>query len=291
MSIPEKGIAYPNQKIIRFIPPTERKQVKLMRKLIPVVVLAIATWWAGPAGATSANVNQNFNIPVHASLDADWNCSNTGPTINISGTLAYGDTAVRFVFQNNAKGTHKYITDIVDAPFGVTITDGTLTIPKQPAIHFDNGSYWGQGVGGNPYISFQFTDDNGAVLGAPILLGRCVQGTSYKHLDQVLSIPANANLNVSALECSSVKSNLEFGGYGSHIGFSGLLYLDNNINKVVHRAISTADFGVTLDHAEVVPKGGNAGGAGGNPWISMQVLSSGNVVGNVALGRCHDLLS
>lgn len=249
--------------------------------------LATATALAAPAGGVRAapvNVNAGFTVPVHAELDTSWSCSNNpGPTIEIGGTLAYGGATVTFYFTNNAKWTHNYESS-ADVDFGVTPTGGTLTLPKQPAKELNGYT----GVGGNPYISFQFVDDSNNPLGSPILLGRCVQGTSFKHISSTFDIPAGAQLTVSSLSCTNDKSMLDFGGYVSHVGFAGLLYLDNNINRVVHRATSTANFGVTLDTAISVPKSGSAGGAGGNPWVFMQITGS-STWGPTLLGRCRSL--
>lgn len=245
-----------------------------------------------PSAGATVSTSTHLTVPAHLELDASWSCDNTGPTVQVGGTLFLGSgPAVQFTFQNNDKGTHTYTTDPIDVPWSVTVNGGDgITVPKQPAIKQASGSWWGSGVGGNPYISFQAVDTNGNPLGDPILLGRCVQGTSFKHVSEDWSLPAGVDVTVTPTACTNDKSSLDFGGDGTHVGAKGLLYLDNNINKVVHRATTSADMGFDIDSSEVVPKSGHLDGAGGNPWISVQVLdANGNVVSDTALGRCRQL--
>jgi hypothetical protein len=245
-----------------------------------------------PGASASVSTSTSLTVSAHVELDASWSCDNTGPTVNVGGILVLGSgPSVQFTFKNNDKGTHTYITPPIDVPWSVTVNGGDgITVPKQPAIAQSSGSWWGTGAGGNPYISFQAVDSNGNSLGNPILLGRCVQGTSFKHVSQDWSLSAGVDVTVTPTACTNDKSSLDFGGDGTHVGAKGLLYLDNNINKVVHRATTSADMGFDLDSSEVVPKSGHLDGAGGNPWISVQVLDAhGNVVSDTALGRCRQL--
>ena len=250
-----------------------------------------------PVSAAPVTTVTNFKIRAHAELDADWACDNTGATVNVGGTLTLENgPTVQFTFKNNAKGTHTFLGDPDSFPvagWSLTINDGDgITVPKQPARTLDASSgVTGTGTGGNPYISFQAVDSNGAVLGAPILLGRCVQGTSFKHVSADWQLPASATVTTAGLSCTNARSELSFGGNGAHVGVDGLLYLDNNINKVVHRATTTANLGVSLFGSEMIPKSpGRAGGAGGNPHISLQVYNTGGTqLSDTYLGRCRSL--
>lgn len=260
--------------------------------LLGAAALVVALPFTPHAVATTSTSTQ-LRIPAHLELDASWSCDNsTGPTVTVGGVLYLGDgPSVTFTFKNNDKGTHTWVSDPINVPWSVTVNGGDgITIPKQPAIKQETGDWWGQGAGGNPYISFQAVDGNGDALGDPILLGRCVQGTSFKHLSQDWQLPAGVDVTVSPVSCTNDKSSLDFGGDGTHVGANGVLYFDNNINKVVHRAITSADMGFDLEDPEVVPKSGHLDGAGGNPWISVQVLDAlGHTVSDTALGRCRQL--
>lgn len=260
--------------------------------MVAVAALAVTAPFLPHAGATTAT-HTALKIPAHLELDASWSCDNTGPTVTVGGVLYLGaGPTVQFSFQNNARGTHLWTSPPIDVPWSVTVNGGDgITVPKQPALQSTPDDPWfGTGTGGNPYISFQAVDTAGNPLGDPILLGRCVQGTSFKHVSQDWSLPAGVDVTVTPTACTNDKSYLNFGGDGTHVGAKGLLYLDNNINKVVHRATTTADMGFDIDNPESVPKSGALGGAGGNPWISVQVLdANGNVVSDTALGRCRDL--
>jgi len=260
--------------------------------MVAAAALAVAAPFMPHASATTSTTT-SLKLQAHLDLDTSWGCdNNTGPWITVGGTLYLGaGPTVRFNFENNLKGTHLYPVTIDDVPWSVSVNGGQgVTVPKQPAIKQASGDWWGQGVGGNPYISFQAVDSNGAALGTPILLGRCVQGTSFKHVSQDWSLPAGVNVTVTGDACTNDKSSLDFGGAGTHVGAEGLLYLDNNINKVVHRATTTADMGFDITDPETIPKSGHLDGAGGNPWLDLQVFDKdGNLLSDTMLGRCRDL--
>src|SRR5204863_2983014 len=89
-----------------------------------------------------------------------------GPYITLNGEMRLSGLGARIILSNNAKGTHTASADV--AADVVLIPAGqSIQIAKQPSRG---------GVGGNPWIYFQFTDPSGAALGSPMLLGRCVQG-------------------------------------------------------------------------------------------------------------------
>ncbi|HTL55774.1 MAG TPA: hypothetical protein VL361_08845 [Candidatus Limnocylindrales bacterium] len=91
--------------------------------------------------------------------------NNPGPYITFEGGMALSGVNARFIFRNNLKGTH---TKIVESTANVTIIpEGTpIVIPKQPVLG---------GSGGNPLIWIQLLQGNGAPIGDPYFLGRCVQ--------------------------------------------------------------------------------------------------------------------
>jgi len=110
-------------------------------------------------------ISPEFVSQVVALADvAAVDCANhPGPVIQVGGTITFSGLHARFIFRNNAKGTHT-AQDMRDV---VLIVKGSeVTIPKSPAQG---------GAGGNPIISIQFQDGAGDPLAAPVRLGRCVQ--------------------------------------------------------------------------------------------------------------------
>jgi len=110
-------------------------------------------------------ISPEFVSQVVALADvAAVDCANhPGPVIQVGGTITFSVLHARFIFRNNAKGTHT-AQDMRDV---VLIVKGSeVTIPKSPAQG---------GAGGNPIISIQFQDGAGDPLAAPVRLGRCVQ--------------------------------------------------------------------------------------------------------------------
>jgi hypothetical protein len=99
---------------------------------------------------------------ARAIIHAD--CSNNpGPWITLNGDLGLSGLNARIIFQNSLKGTHTAERDTKDV---VLIPAGSkIVIPKQPPLG---------GVGGNPIISFQFTDGEDPIT-KNVVLGRCVQ--------------------------------------------------------------------------------------------------------------------
>ena len=99
---------------------------------------------------------------ARAVIQAD--CSNhPGPYITLGGDITLSGLNARIIFENNLKGTHKTVRDTKDI---VLIPAGSkIVIPKQPPLG---------GAGGNPIISFQFTDGEDPIT-KPVVLGRCVQ--------------------------------------------------------------------------------------------------------------------
>jgi hypothetical protein len=111
-----------------------------------------------------SDISQTVLVP--ATLNADvtaLDCSNTGSTISLTGNLVMSGLNAKIIFTNNDIGTHTNDQSITTTviPSGISIE-----FPKQPSLG---------GVGGNPFVSLQFQDVNGATIGNSISLGRCVQ--------------------------------------------------------------------------------------------------------------------
>jgi hypothetical protein len=249
--------------------------------LVALCVATVLTTGVMAAGAQSASVSQNFSVKAHVELDATAvQCDNTGSTVVFSGTVTLGGTTIQVTFENNFKGTHK-IVKTGEADLEITPAGGSVTLPKQPVLG---------GVGGNPWLSFQFTDDNGNALSDRILLGRCVQGVTLNHVSQDLALGADASALAQALDCSNKGTTVSLTGNEDRGGLNGILYMDNNKNKVVHEYQTAAALSISLTPAITVQKQGNVGGPGGNPIILLQFVGDNGALGPIAdLGRCVQL--
>lgn len=111
------------------------------------------------------NISPSFLGDVLAQADvAGLDCANSpGPIISVGGSVTFSGLHARFIFRNNLKGRHT-ATDTRDV--ALVVQGSSITIPKQPVLG---------GSGGNPIISLQFVDGEGAPLDGPIRLGRCNQ--------------------------------------------------------------------------------------------------------------------
>ncbi|HXF95524.1 MAG TPA: hypothetical protein VNI61_05425 [Gemmatimonadales bacterium] len=97
-------------------------------------------------------------------------CANSpGPYISLRGDLALrSGVDAKLIFRNNDNpvgGPHQAQEDVV-ARVRLVPPGHTLTFPKQPVLG---------GVGGNPWIYFQFLSGRGEAIGSEALIGRCEQ--------------------------------------------------------------------------------------------------------------------
>ena len=129
--------------------------------------LAVMALLCAQVSRADQQVSTGFSMPIQVNAVVNESgCQNhPGPTITLSGAISLGGFNARVIFKNNVKGTH---TATVVRQFDVTLlpAGSTIEIPKQPVRG---------GVGGNPLISIQFLHGDGAPIGEPVELGRCVQ--------------------------------------------------------------------------------------------------------------------
>jgi len=216
-------------------------------------------------------------MPVHVTANInETGCDNSpGPQITLEGTIALGGLQVQLLFENNVKGTHQTVVTFEKTVELVPVGQ-EIVIPKQPVLG---------GVGGNPYIWLQFYNANGD-LGAPIFLGRCVQGLSIGQ--DFLNSALIASL-VTASDCSNNPGpTITFSGGLNLSGLNARFIFSNNV-KGTHTAYATADVTIIPEGTSVqIPKQPVDGGSGGNPLIFIQFLQGdGTPIGDqLFLGRC-----
>lgn len=233
-----------------------------------------------------AQVASSFTMPVGIKASASLSgCNNSpGPQITLSGAITLGGLTADMIFRNNQIGTHKLVIQNAVAVAAVP-ANGTIVIPKQPVLG---------GVGGNPWIWVQMTDENNTALSDQIFLGRCVQGPFG--IEAGVSAAVTVAATFTASDCAN--------NPGPYIYMDGALIFAHGLkarftfanadNPVggPHEAVGTTD--VTLIGSGVslqFPKQPVLGGVGGNPWISVQFeQGDGTAIGDeVLLGRCVQL--
>ena len=254
-----------------------------MQKQWLFAATALAALVASPAGATS--VEARFGVPAAVDFSASAaQCQNSpGPFITLSGDLSLGGVNGRFIFRNNAQGTHQRTEDVT--------TDVPLLSAGQ-TIHFAKQPPQG-GVGGNPYIWLQFYDGGWKSLSSPILLGRCVQG--LRGGAALFKQVANAALEIEASgDCTnhpgpeiSLEGGITLGGLNAKLVFT-------NNAKWTHVAKSDVVVDLVIlpaGQAIEFPKQPPLGGVGGNPLIYFQFVddSGAALSPELSLGRCVQL--
>lgn len=225
-------------------------------------------------------------IPLSASLDVRTtasDCSNSnGPYITLEGTLSFHGIKTDIILKNNVKGTHT-ASEQVNAVVQILADGEKITLPKQPSRG---------GVGGNPYIWLQFVGDKGGPIGAPQLLGRCVQGLSAAHLDFQMLSHLDADLGTGS--CSGAGGpQITLTGALGLTGINAKLIFTNNA-KWTH--VAAEDVCVDLlvlkpGEKLVFNKSPHLGGAGGNPLVYLRFLDhkDGPLCNEIFLGRCNQL--
>jgi len=255
-----------------------------MNRTSVAALAAAASLGLVASASASVSITQSFSQNAHVEVRTSASgCSNNpGPYITIDGSLGLGGAKARIILTNNEKWTHVATGDVV-ADVDIVPAGQSLTFHKQPPQG---------GVGGNPWIYFQFNNCKGTTLSNPILLGRCVQGLNPAALDFLL--PTAASCNVTSDGCSNspgpfvtLDGELRLGGVG------GTLILTNNA-KFTHAASGDVVIDVVLlpdGQSITFHKQPPAGGAGGNPIIYVQFLNgSGSPVGDpIKLGRCNKI--
>ena len=256
-----------------------------------LVVLMVSAAWA-PAARADQTVTSFVSIPalLQGSV-ASWDCQNSpGPWITFEGSIVLAGVNVELVFRNNInRDVHTRVEDVQIAA-AITANE-KIVIPKQPSHVFLDGE--GTGVGGNPWISVQLIDRNGAALTGEILLGRCVQGAFNPTAD--FSAAAFAQAVLEVLDCTNNPG--PFINVSGSVSFSGVkarfIFRNQRTDGAPHEAIATVDLtGIQEGFTLRFPKQPVLGGVGGNPWISVRFADgSGNALGEeILLGRCVQLM-
>lgn len=139
-----------------------------MRLILVALCMAVAVGCSDSSGYRSTGVLDTTAVSatawcpeIQVAID---HCENApGSEISIQGAIEWPGVKGVFVFRNNMKGTHQreevvFTIDLIEA--------GLITFDKEPSAG---------GVGGNPHIWFQLTDEDGNAIGDEIYLGRCNQ--------------------------------------------------------------------------------------------------------------------
>jgi hypothetical protein len=252
----------------------------MRRSMLMLLALTVFTASSASAATVSKNFNQTGKVNLKVTPSGCEN--NPGPYITIDGAMTLSGAKARLIFSNNERLTHSNSADVkVDVE--LTPVDGEFRIAKQPSRG---------GVGGNPWIYFQFTSPSGAALTSPVKLGRCVQGLT--NAGGLFAIPTGAQMNVTSGNCSGAGGPfVTLDGALRIGGLNGRVILSNNA-KWTHAAAEDVildlvllEDGQSITFAKQPP----LDGVTGNPIIYLQFLTgAGAEIGApIKLGRCNQL--
>jgi hypothetical protein len=251
----------------------------MRRTLFALAALSICLATTASAASFRTTVKQNARVSLTATPSGCEN--NPGPYITLNGEIGLSGVTARIILTNNAKFTHvasgDVSADVVLIPAGESIR-----IAKQPSRG---------GVGGNPWIYFQYTDCKGGTIGAPIKLGRCVQGLG--NVNGNFPIPTAIAAALTGGCSNNPGPFITLGGDLRMGGLCGQIIFTNNA-KFTHVAsedvcidVTLLEDGKTLTFAKQPP----LGGAGGNPHIWVEFLdgSGHDLCDPIYVGRCVQL--
>jgi hypothetical protein len=231
-------------------------------------------------------------IDRKGAMDIDWgfDCDSKGSSITLSGVMLFEDLDAALIAKNNMKGRHTADAGTVEVSAGVRLADpSSITIPKQPPRG---------GVGGNPWIYVQATAMNGALLGAPALLGRCHGKAAKQHVDftgisnLVMKVkPADNNTcSNSGGPTIRIDGTLEtVGELNAKIWFQNQSGDAEDAAHVTTKYPADLEFFIRAEGAKATfSKSPHLGGAGGNPLLFVQLLDP-ILSDELLLGRCNKL--
>lgn len=269
----------------------------MTRLIFAISVVAGMFASAAMAAPKSVSANWNADYSISNSRATLFGCTNTGASISFTGdATVLGDVRGIITVSNNKKFTNSY-TITGTAVVTLAVASGSAPINKQGGI---NG-----GVGGNPWISWEYSDG-----GDRVWLGRCVQGASQ-------SIDRNGNFlnslvwTVGTSNCSPSQSAVNNSSANRPTGVNGTIFLQNSLTNPQQTGDVSGSLSaglVNLGNIESRTSRSQNNLAGGNPHIYVKLQkatawnngvpsnwstlrpSNSDIDGDVYLGRCKDLL-
>lgn len=188
-------------------------------------------------------------------------CDNSGSQITLNGTvMTVGGIVTKITASNNMKGTKSYSV-LGQAQVDLKLSDNA---PKS----FNKQGSLADGVGGNPWIGFYYTNPP---VESDVVLGRCVQGVK-KGIDADGIVINALQMTLSTSECSPSKTTADHYFAHSSAGVNGNIILSNSTNNTQHEASAEGILAasvVNLDR-QMLTGGNTRSFAGGNPHIYLE---------------------
>ena len=149
----------------------------LRRAVVAAASLAVLGGGISALAHGTETITESISVPAKLTGEvANDSTNNPGPTVTVSGNLAFAGIDAVAIFRNNRKGTHEY--EATTTLTGALLPPGhVIPTPKQPVLG---------GTGGNPLIWVQLLDGGGRAITDEIYLGRCVQALTTFPLARAL---------------------------------------------------------------------------------------------------------
>ena len=255
---------------------THHTPARLVGALCAALLCACTTEPTTSGPGEALTMTQEIELPAQTTIVFDRAGCTTlpGPMIAMRGTMRLEGVGVRVTFENNLRGTH---TDVVDVVADVALVSTGTTVDLTGATT--------AGAGTDPHLSFQFFDESGLALTDEIAVGRCADVSWPAHVTVDLR-PLAALATAVVSECTNapgpfihVGGSLELPGVSARLFFRAA---DGTLIAVRDVAIVPAPYAIEA------PKQPVLGGAGGNPLVTVQFIDARHQPVGTAmeLGRC-----
>jgi len=273
-----------------------------------VAVLASIGCSAGDdAAKTTASQSQAFSVSGHTvtgqfqrdvslDLEVDFSCDRTKTSLTWSGTWILKDVSAKLRLQNNTKGTHTTTSEEVLVSLAVE-PETAITIDKKGSVLSNPNAAMG-----NPWIYFMPTKNDKPLLSAPLVLGRCNGGGGKlkKHFDFTALASLLMNVRPDPEDnnaCTKDSTNIYVDGTLETVlgEIEGNIWFQQNSQHRSADEETTLQFTLFAEaHDLTFAKRPPAGGAGGNPLVSVCIPTQGvdcadNSDPWLILGRCNKL--
>ncbi|MGH9870425.1 MAG: hypothetical protein ACREAA_20005 [Candidatus Polarisedimenticolia bacterium] len=254
-----------------------------MRKIVTLATMAVMVLAATGNALAADNVRKTFSLPADftAVIGATGCSGSPGPQINLQGNLALTGLSAEVIFSNPQGVSGQQDIMVAQA---VVPNDQQVGVPGQSIVG---------GIGDNPFIWLQLTDQNDKPLTSELFLGRCDQ--AQFNVATGVQVPMSAIADISTAECESTG--------GPAVTLEGQVDLMPIHGKLIFRSSDSATPRGRNDEVVVdlvllptgqtypFPQQAVVGGTGGNPLISIQLRQEGGeAIGSRSqLGRCGAL--
>ncbi|MGH9870423.1 MAG: hypothetical protein ACREAA_19995 [Candidatus Polarisedimenticolia bacterium] len=252
-----------------------------MRRIVTFATMVAMVLVVTGSAMAADQVRKSFNLPADytAVISATGCTGSPGPQITFQqGSLTLAGVTAEVIFSN-----------LQGEPGQQDIVVAQSVVPNNQQVAIPGQSVVG-GIGDNPFIWLQITDQNDKPLTSELFLGRCDQ--AQFNVAAAVEVPMTSFADITTAECESPS--------GPAVSLDGQTELMPIHGKLIFRSSDDTTPRGRNDEVAVdlvllptgqtypFPQQAAVAGTGGNPLISIQLREEGgDAIGSRSrLGRC-----